>query len=96
MICEFCWDANIISNRNNKVTMHWNLGIHKKNILMQERGTPTAYYINKLMKGFDYINARKKAKKLLNEDNIKFVSLSSTSLTLTLIADGGHTKKVVL
>ena len=90
---NFVGMQNIISNRSNKVTMHWSQALpSQEKHIVKEREHATAYY-KQTNEGVDYINARKSEEKLLNEDNIKFVSFKQHFFNSTLIADGEFLKE---
>lgn len=90
---NFVGMQNIISNRSNKVTMHWSQAMpSQEKHIVKEREHATAYY-KQTNEGVDYINARKSEEKLLNEDNIKFVSFKQHFFNSTLIADGEFLKE---
>ena len=84
---HFVGMQNIISNKNNKVTMHWAQALpsQEKHIL-KEREAATAYY-KQTVEGVDYINARKSEEKLLNEQPIKWLCFKQHFFNSTLIAD---------
>ena len=90
---NFVGMQNIISSKSNKVTLHWSqtLPSQEKHIV-KERESATAYY-NQVKEGVDYINARKSEEKILNEDNIKWVSFKQHFFNSTLIADSEFLKE---
>ena len=84
---NFVGMQNIISNKSNKVTLHWSQALpSQEKHIVKERESATAYW-NQTKEGVDYINARKSEEKLLNEDNIKWVSFKQHFFNSTLIAD---------
>ncbi len=90
---NFVGMQNIISSRSNKVTMHWSQALpSQEKHITKEREAATVYY-NQTKEGVDYINARKSEEKLLNEDNIKWVSFKQHFFNSTLIADGEFLKE---
>jgi YidC/Oxa1 family membrane protein insertase len=90
---NFVGMQNIISSRSNKVTMHWSQAMpSQEKHIAKEREHATVYY-NQTKEGVDYINARKSEEKLLNEDNIKFVSFKQHFFNSTLIADDEFLKE---
>ncbi len=90
---NFVGMQNIISNKNNKVTMHWSQALpSQEKHIVKEREAATAYY-NQTKEGVDYINARKSDEVLLNEDNIKWVSFKQHFFNSTLIADSEFLKE---
>jgi len=90
---NFVGMQNIISNKSNKMMMHWShkLPSQEKHIA-KERETATAYY-NQVKEGVDYINAKKSEEKLLNEDNIKWICFKQHFFNATLIADTEFSKE---
>ena len=90
---NFVGMQNIISNRSNKITMHWShkLPTQEKHI-KKEREAATAYW-NQTKEGVDYINVAKSEEKLLNEDNIKWICFKQHFFNSTLIADGEFLKE---
>ena len=90
---NFVGMQNIISSKSSKVTLHWSqtLPSQEKHIV-KERESATAYY-NQVKEGVDYINARKSEEKILNEDNIKWVSFKQHFFNSTLIADSEFLKE---
>jgi len=89
---NFVGMENIISNKNNKVTMHWSQALpSQEKHIVKEREAATAYY-NQTKEGVDYINARKSEEVQLNEDNIKWVSFKQHFFNSTLIADSEFLK----
>jgi len=84
---NFVGMQNIISNKINKVMMHWSQSLpsQEKHIL-KEREAATVYY-KQAIEGVDYINARKSEEKLLNEQPIKWVCFKQHFFNSTLIAD---------
>ena len=90
---NFVGMQNIISNKSNKVTLHWSQALpSQEKHIVKERETATAYW-NQTTEGVDYINARKSEEKLLNEDNIKWVSFKQHFFNSTLIADSEFLKE---
>ncbi len=84
---NFVGMQNIISSKSNKVTLHWSQALpSQEKHIVKERESATAYW-NQTKEGVDYINARKSEEKLLNEDNIKWVSFKQHFFNSTLIAD---------
>ncbi len=90
---NFVGMQNILSSKNNHVTMHWSQALpSQEKHITKEREAATAYF-NQTNEGVDYINARKSEEKLLNEDNIKWVSFKQHFFNSTLIADGEFLKE---
>lgn len=90
---NFVGMQNIISSKSNKVTIHWSQALpSQEKHIAKEREAATAYY-NQVKEGVDYINARKSEEKLLNEDNIKWVSFKQHFFNSTLIADSEFLKE---
>lgn len=90
---NFVGMQNIISSTANKVTMHWSQALpSQEKHITKEREAATVYY-NQTKEGVDYINARKMEEKLLNEDNVKWVSFKQHFFNSTLIADGEFLKE---
>lgn len=90
---NFVGMQNIISSKSNKVTMHWAQALpSQEKHIAKEREAATVYY-NQTKEGVDYINARKMEEKLLNEDNIKWVSFKQHFFNSTLIADSEFLKE---
>jgi YidC/Oxa1 family membrane protein insertase len=89
---NFVGMQNIISPRSNKVTMHWAQGLpSQEKHITKEREAATVYY-NQTKEGVDYINARKMEEKILNEDDVKWVSFKQHFFNSTLIADSEFLK----
>jgi YidC/Oxa1 family membrane protein insertase len=89
---NFVGMQNIISPRSNKLTMHWAQGLpSQEKHITKEREAATVYY-NQTKEGVDYINARKMEEKILNEDNVKWVSFKQHFFNSTLIADSEFLK----
>jgi YidC/Oxa1 family membrane protein insertase len=90
---NFVGMQNIISSKSNKVTLHWSQALpSQEKHIVKERESATAYW-NQTKEGVDYINARKSEEKLLNEDNIKWVSFKQHFFNSTLIADAEFLKE---
>lgn len=90
---NFVGMQNIISNKTNKVTMHWMQALpSQEKHIVKEREAATAYY-NQTKEGVDYINARKSEEVLLNDDNIKWLSFKQQFFNSTLIADSEFLKE---
>ncbi len=90
---NFVGMQNIISSKSNKVTLHWSQALpSQEKHIVKERESATAYW-NQIKEGVDYINARKSEEKLLNEDNIKWVSFKQHFFNSTLIADAEFLKE---
>lgn len=90
---NFVGMQNIISSRSSKVTMHMSQALpSQEKYITKERETATAYY-NQVTEGVDYISPRKSEEKLLNEDNIKWVSFKQHFFNSTLIADSEFLKE---
>lgn len=90
---NFVGMQNIISNRSNKITLHWSQALpSQEKHIAKERETATAYW-NQTNEGVDYINSRKSEEKLLNEDGIKWVSFKQHFFNSTLIADSEFLKE---
>ena len=90
---NFVGMQNILSSKNNHVTMHWSQALpSQEKHITKEREAATAYF-NQTNEGVDYINARKSEEKLLNEDNIKWISFKQHFFNSTLIADGEFLKE---
>lgn len=84
---NFVGMQNIISNKSNKVTMHWSQAMpSQEKHITKEREAATVYY-NETKEGVDYINARKNEEKLFIENNIKWVCFKQHFFNSTLIAD---------
>ena len=84
---NFVGMQNIISNKTNKITMHWSQALpSQEKHIVKEREAATAYY-NQAVEGVDYINARKSEEKALNEQPIKWVCFKQHFFNSTLIAD---------
>lgn len=89
---NFVGMQNIISPRSNKLTLHWAQGLpSQEKHITKEREAATVYY-NQTKEGVDYINARKMEEKILNEDNVKWVSFKQHFFNSTLIADSEFLK----
>lgn len=90
---NFVGMQNIISGKNNLITMHWSQALpSQEKYITKEREHATVYY-KQINEGVDYINARKSEEQLLNEDNIKFVSFKQHFFNSTLIADSEFAKE---
>ncbi|MES2763338.1 MAG: membrane protein insertase YidC [Bacteroidota bacterium] len=84
---NFVGMQNIITAKNNKVTLHWSQALpSQEKHITKEREAATAYF-KQLKEGVDYINARKSEEILLNEDDIKWVCFKQHFFNSTLIAD---------
>lgn len=84
---NFVGMQNIISNKNNKITMHWSQAMpSQEKHITKEREAATVYY-SEIKEGVDYINARKNEEKLFVENNIKWVCFKQHFFNSTLIAD---------
>jgi YidC/Oxa1 family membrane protein insertase len=89
---NFVGMQNIISNKSNKVTLHWSQALpSQEKHIAKEREAATAYF-KQTKEGVDYINARKSEEKLLNEDDVKWVSFKQHFFNSTLIADSEFLK----
>lgn len=78
---------NIISPKDNKVTIHWSQALpSQEKHIEKEREAATVYY-KEVKDGVDYINARKNEEKLFVENNIKWVCFKQQFFNSTLIAD---------
>lgn len=84
---NFVGMQNIISAKDNKVTMHWSQALpSQEKHIEKEREAATVYY-NEVKDGVDYINARKNEEKFFAENNIKWVCFKQQFFNSTLIAD---------
>ncbi|MES2513408.1 MAG: membrane protein insertase YidC [Bacteroidota bacterium] len=89
---NFVGMQNIISAKNNKVTLHWSQALpSQEKHIAKEREAATAYY-KQVKEGVDNINALKSEEQLLNEDDIKWVSFKQHFFNSTLIADSEFLK----
>jgi YidC/Oxa1 family membrane protein insertase len=90
---NFVQMQNIISNTAKQVTLNWSQALpSQEKHIVKERETATAYW-NQMKEGVDYINARRSEEKLLNEDNIKWITFKQHFFNSTLIADSEFLKE---
>lgn len=90
---NFVGMQNIISSRSNKIIMHWSQAMpSQEKHVTKERETATAYW-NQVNEGVDYINTHKSEEKILNEDNIKWLTFKQHFFNSTLIADSEFLKE---